>query len=239
MTQMTPNEFYALIPIVPINDAGDSLLRTLIKFLAEQQVWQIHIPEVNKVRSLGLNWVTMDELPEINVKTYVDYSQETFGDWRKYIYSLWYMNSPCALVHAGGKYSDDLHIVVTDSQDFKRLVEYYLEHAIIAGVDSTNLDDYICDPETPIQSNLFTKEYLERYYDIKPNISLHVNDEVNIMFEHANKQHMGTVTVINIRPHRKHIRYYGKLKEPIKYEYLKTLGFRTHLYFGEEDIIRD
>lgn len=242
MKQMTANEFYALTPIVPVNDAGDSLLRTLVEYLAEQHVWQMYIPEINKVKSLGLNWVTMDKLPKIEVKTYVSYSRESIGDWRKYIYSLWYMNCPCALVHASGKYSGELDIVVSDAQDFKQLINYYLEHAVIPGSDSDNINDYICDPDTPIQLNLFTKEYLERYYDLNPNISLRLGDEVNVKFEHACKQHTGTVSITRIHPHQKHNRYFGRLKEPIKYTTntmfgTSGFGFRTHIHFGEEDII--
>lgn len=231
MTKMTPNEFYALTPIAPINDVGDSLLRTLIEFLAEQQVWQIHIPEVNKVRSHGLNWVTMDKLPEINVKTYVDYSQETSGDWRKYIYSLWYMNSPCALVHAGGKYSDDLHIVVTDVRDFVRLVDNYLHHALDVDSNTDEVDDYVCEPDSPIDYGLFSKEYLERYYDPKPNISVKVGDVIMVNFEVNYKMRKGLVTIDKINPHKKLNRYRGVLKEPI--------GYQTHVVFSEDDIVKE
>lgn len=228
MTKMTPNEFYALTPIAPINDSGDSLLRTLTEDLAERPMWQLHIPEINKVKSLGIKWVPMDKLPDITVKTYVNHTSD---DWCKYIYSLWYKNSPCALVHASGEYSDELYIVVTDVRDFVRLVDNYLHHALDVDSNTDEVDDYVCEPDSPIDYGLFSKEYLERYYDPKPNISVKVGDVIMVNFEVNYKMRKGLVTIDKINPHKKLNRYRGVLKEPI--------GYQTHVVFSEDDIVKE
>lgn len=239
MTKMTPNEFYALTPIAPINDSGDSLLRTLTEDLAERPTFQLHIPEINKVKSLGIKWVPMDKLPDIVVKTYVNHTDECNGDWCRYIYSLWYKNSPCALVHASGKYSDELYIVVTDVRDFVRLVDNYLHHALDVDSDTDEVDDYVCEPDSPIDYELFSKEYLERYYDPKPNISVKVGDVIMANFEVNYEMRKRLVTIDKIDPHKKLNRYRGVLKEPIRYEYSKTIGYQTHVTFGEDDIVKE